>query len=91
MKNNFKCDCGKTFFVHQFSYVSGKFFDRHRKELKCECGLSLKHIPKTKIPIALNIGKFEGLPVHEKSAILKKRSKEHFNKEIKEQKIFKDK
>lgn len=86
MENNFRCECGKQYFVHQYSTRQSGIFDKFGKELLCECGCKLISIPKITKPFLLNIGKFNMLSRDEKSKVLKKRSSDHFKKEILESK-----
>lgn len=82
MENNFKCNCGKEYFIYKYTQKESGFFDKFGKELCCECGDKLISIPKATSPFLLNIGKFNMMSREEKSKSLKKRSSEHFKKEI---------
>ncbi|HNQ20276.1 MAG TPA: hypothetical protein PKI46_04355 [Bacteroidales bacterium] len=85
MANNFKCpECGKEHFISQFSFRGdGKHYDKYSKVLKCDC--------ENKCELIFIEKEFTGIPTigsnkSQQIDLLKKRSKEHFNKEIKEKK-----
>lgn len=92
MANNFKCSkCGKEYFVikHSTSIIDGNIVNKgsNGEILICENEDCLKN------PLS-SISKFDGgvpffgkvasMSKEDKQNLLKKRSKEHFNKEIKE-------
>jgi len=82
MENNFRCECGKQFFIQRYISKTSGYFDKFGKQLCCDCGEKLVSIPKTTSPFLLNIGKFNMMSREDKSKALKKRSSEHFKKEI---------
>jgi hypothetical protein len=71
-----------------YSFTNGKLIG---KNCRCpRCGQNRKEIdPNVDVPLSeknIEINKFDGLSVQQKQEVLKKRSHEHFKKNIKERK-----
>lgn len=79
---NFYCKkCGIYYSISRFIYKSKKYYDQFQNELKCKCGEVLVYInDKSGVPIL-------GSNKSEQKNQLKKRAKQHYNKEIKEKQI----
>lgn len=92
MENNFKCknpDCKAEHKIPKFNIVfksSGNVYkDRQGNEIKCNCGSKLEEIPANPSTIGVpSFGKFASMSTEEKKEALKKRSSEHFNREVRE-------
>lgn len=89
VKYNFECDCGKQVFIptHKSVLVGTEFIykDNYGKELLCECGNKLKSLSQFTGELPY-FGKVGSMNTEEKRNMLKKRSSDHFNREIKEKK-----
>ena len=90
-KDNFYCkECGKTKFLSRHKtkvHTDGKLknVDEYGGLIICECGQEMFHIPKDGVPM---FAKVNSMNIEDKRKILKKRSSEHFNKEIKEKQHY---
>lgn len=88
MENNFICDCGEETFIPSYRMivkVSGNIYkDKSGNELLCKCGKKLKEKQIDKefgVPL---FGKFSSMTSEQKREVLKKRSSEHFQKDLSE-------
>ena len=86
MSANFKCPtCGKEHYISQYiSKGDGKTYDKYKKLLTCDCEAK-SELESTKqwdggMPTL-------GSSYQKQTQILKDRSKQHFNKEIKERQV----
>lgn len=85
--DNFICECGKSKFVPKYttSIKNGGFvYKEGNKEISCECGKIMKAIERQFSGVPM-FGKFASASREEKTEMLKKRSKEHFKKNIEDQ------
>lgn len=91
MENNYKCSC-KEYFIstHSSIFKDGNMInvDKNKQQLKCECEKVeiLEFIPKefTGFPLI-------GISSKDLPAVIKKRAKEDFNKNVLENKIYMNK
>jgi hypothetical protein len=87
-ESNFKClNCDKEYHITNFIISQGNskisYKTKNHKILTCECGEELKSIEKPFSGIPF-FGKVSSMSLQDKQKELKKRSSQHFNKEIKE-------
>jgi hypothetical protein len=90
MANNFKCEsCSKEFHISRYSQRSNmKFYDKYGKILNCDCDnkSELIYIENKEFGVPTL-----GANTKQQHALIKNRSKEHFNKELKEKRDFMNK
>ena len=86
--DNFICDCGKTRFISKYTTSiktgGGFIYKEGNKEITCNCGSVMKSIEREFKGVP-NIGKFSSASREQKTEMLKQRSREHFKKNISDQ------
>lgn len=88
---DYKCnDCGKITSIDDLDHVQGAL-SFPKKIWKCQhCqSTNLEYLePEEDNQLRLNVGAYSGLSREQKVSVLKKRSRDHFKKEVKEKRKF---
>jgi hypothetical protein len=92
--SNFICPtCKKEHTIPEYKMkMDCRYYDNNNNLLICDCDAKAELVSMAKWDGSCPaFGKFSSMTVQEKQSVLKKRSHEHFEKEIKEKKTYLDK